>query len=292
MNIREIKKFFKKYNLKPQKYLGQNFLVNEKFLEEIVKISKINKNDIVLEIGPGIGNLTEEILKKNPKKLILVEKDKNFIKILNEKFKKDILSKKIILISNDILKIDFKNLKNRFLKKEKDPKNFKIIGNLPYYLTSRLLKKFFESKILAKKIVLTLQKEVAQRICKKPPNLNLLALSVQIFAKVKIVKYVKKTNFWPKPKVDSAIIEILPYQKSKYLKNKKEIDLFFKITKTSFFQKRKQIINTLSKFFNLDKKTTKKILNSLKIDEKSRPQSLSIKNWLKLVLFLEKNLLK
>jgi len=183
--------------------LGQNFLISQKILNEIADALKIQKNDFIIEIGPGIGNLTKTILKHSPQKLITIEKDKNFCEILKKEFEEYIEQKKLIVINEDILKINFENLlknyylqklhgrevfvdrkfteekteekkdfakkefvKNEFIKKE----NYKIVGNIPYYLTSRLIRKIFENKILPEKIILTIQKEVAQRICAAQNN--------------------------------------------------------------------------------------------------------------------------
>lgn len=289
MTKNEIKNLLEKYNLKPKKYLGQNFLIDEESLNNIVLTAKINKNDIILEIGPGIGNLTKKILETEPKKLIAIEKDKNFCEILKKEFKNYINQKKLIIINNDVLKIDFEKIPF-FQDREKMGflKNFKIIGNIPYYLTSRLIRKIFESQILPKKIILTIQKEVAQRICAKPPKMNLLAISIQIFGQPEIIKYIGKSNFWPQPKIDSAIIKIAPFPKPKYQLTKKQLALFFKIIKAAFSGKRKQIINTLSKELKISKNKLKSILNQLNIDEKSRPENLPIKKWIKFVYFLNK----
>jgi len=201
-----IKEILSKYSARPSKGLGQNFLIDKNVLKKIIGAADLNKNDVVLEVGPGIGTLTQE-LAKNAKKVIAVEKDKIMIKILGETLKD---YKNIEIINGDILRIlNFKfsilnqNLISQF-------SNYKVVSNIPYYLTSPLIRKFLESDNKPSEIILMVQKEVAQRICSKPPDMSLLAVSVQFYADVKIISYVSKNCFLPVPKVDSALIKIVP----------------------------------------------------------------------------------
>ena len=256
-----IKEILSKYSARPSKGLGQNFLIDKNVLKKITDASDLNKNDVVLEVGPGIGTLTQE-LAKNAEKVIAVEKDRTMIKILDETLKD---YKNIEVINGDILKI-----KNSDLLK-----NYKIISNIPYYLTSPLIRKFLESDNQPSEIILMLQKEVAQRICSKPPDMSLLSVSVQFYADVKIISYVSKNCFWPSPKVDSAIIKIIPRE------NKNKIDpvLFFKIVKAGFSHPRKQLAGNLSKILKIDKKQVDAILIKNNIDPKQRAETLSIEDW-------------
>ena len=161
---------------KQKKILGQHFLKNKKILEEMARSAEISKKDIVLEVGPGLGSLTE-ILAERAGKVIAIEKDRELIPILREKFKK---IKNMEIIEGDILKI--KNLKLE---------NYKIVANIPYYITSRFLRLFLsQTRFGPKLMVLMVQKEVAERICAKPNKMNLLALSVQSYAKAEIIRYV------------------------------------------------------------------------------------------------------
>src|SRR3989344_3180155 len=188
---------------KQKKYLGQHFLKNKKILEEMARAAELSKKDIVLEVGPGRGTLTE-ILAARAKKVIAVEKDRDLIPVLREKFRD---YKNAEIIEGDIL-----------AKAVKPPlggltaKSYKIVANIPYYITSRFLRIFLSnSKVRPKLMVLMLQKEVAERICAKPPRMSLLALSVQLYAKPEIIRRVSKGQFSPPPKVDSAIIKITPF---------------------------------------------------------------------------------
>jgi 16S rRNA (adenine1518-N6/adenine1519-N6)-dimethyltransferase len=262
----EIKNFFKKYKIFPKKWLGQNFLISKEVLRKIVEAAEISKKDKILEIGPGIGNLTIELAKR-AKKVIAVEKDKRMIEILKENLKD---FKNVKIVQGDILKLEPRSY---------TLKTYKVVANIPYYLTSRLIRKFLETKNKPKSMVLMVQKEVAQRICAKPPKMNLLAVSVQFYANPKIISFVPKDCFWPKPKVDSAILKISNL-KTQNLKLKK---LFFKIVKAGFSHPRKQLINNLSKGLKIEKEKIKKWLLENKIKPEKRAESLSIEDWLNLV---------
>jgi 16S rRNA (adenine1518-N6/adenine1519-N6)-dimethyltransferase len=261
---KEIKDLLKKYRVFPKKRFGQNFLISKSVLKKIVEASEISKKDIVLEIGPGIGNLTTELAKK-AKKVVAVEKDKRIVEILKENLKD---FKNVKIIQADILKIEPKNY---------NLKTYKIVANIPYYLTSRLIRKFLEERNKPKMIVLMVQKEVAQRICAKPPRMNLLAVSVQFYAKPKILFYVTKDRFWPRPKVDSAIIKITPKPTKPG-----NTDLFFKIVKAGFSHPRKQLINNLAKGLKIKKEKIREWFLENEIKPESRAENLEIKNWLSL----------
>ena len=267
LSVNEIKNLLNKYETKPSKGLGQNFLIDENILKKIIESAGIKINDIILEVGPGIGTLTRELTKLS-KKVIAVEKDKTMVEILKETTKD---FKNIEIIQGDILKSELQL-----------PKKYKIVANIPYYLTSPLIRKFLENPPSAnqpEEIILMLQKEVAQRICAKPPEMSLLAASVQFYAEPKIISYVSKSCFWPSPKVDSAIISIIPQKKYEV-----SADLFFKVVKAGFSQPRKQLVNNFSglKFLNGVKLDKVKISNWLlknNIKPNQRAETLSLLDW-------------
>jgi 16S rRNA (adenine1518-N6/adenine1519-N6)-dimethyltransferase len=273
----EIKNFFKKYKISPEKWLGQNFLISKNVLRKIVEAAEISKKDTILEIGPGIGNLTIELAKR-AKKVIAVEKDKRMIEILKENLKD---YKSVEIVQGDILKLEPKSY-------ELKAKSYKIVANIPYYLTSRLIRKFLETKNKPKSMVLMVQKEVAQRICAKPPKMNLLAVSVQFYAKPKIISFVPKNCFWPKPKVDSAILKIVPEDRIQKISDRKNFalgqfeKLFFKIVKAGFSQPRKQLVNNLSDGLKLNKEKAKKWLLENGLKPEQRAETLKIEDWLNL----------
>ena len=231
--------------IKAKKSLGQNFLINPQIVDKIISAAEINSNDVVLEIGPGTGNLTSELVKKAGT-VIAIEKDRRLIDELKNKFSN------VNLIEGDVLKTNISDLIT---------KKYKIIGNIPYYITSHLIRIIFEEWPKPELIVLTIQKEVAQRIMSGPPDMNLLALSVQLYSDPKIISYISKNNFKPQPKVDSAIIRLVPNPKT----DQETIRKVMALAKKAFAGKRKQLKNTIG------------------IDSTSRPEELSITDWIKLV---------
>ncbi len=258
-----IKEILVKYETKPSKGMGQNFLVNKSVLEKIINSADLKPEDTVLEVGPGIGTLTAG-LANVVKKVIAVEKDRNMCQILKETLKD---YKNIEIINDDILKayIDL-------------PQQYKLVANIPYYLTSPLIRKFLETEHPPEYIILMVQKEVAQRICASTPNMSVLAISVQFYATAKIISYVKKENFWPKPKIDSAIIKITPHKNTSLVSS----ELFFKIVKAGFSQPRKQLGNNLSKILKLDKQQIGLWLSKNKLNPTQRAETLSIDDWINL----------
>jgi len=265
-SLKDIKNTLKEYEIRPSKRLGQNFLIREDVADKVLKAGEISSSDTILEIGPGLGSLTFK-LAASAKKVIAIEKDKRMADIL----KKSINNPNAEIIRGDILKFDINDLGLR---------GYKIISNLPYCISSPVIRKFLEEKKKPELMVLMLQKEVAQRIKAKPPFMNILAVSVQIYAQVEIKEYVSKKSFWPEPKVDSAIVKIII--KDNYLKEIKDIDMFFKIVKAGFSHPRKQILNNFSKVLKLEKKDTEEWLEKNNIDSKRRAQTLKIEEWLAL----------
>jgi 16S rRNA (adenine1518-N6/adenine1519-N6)-dimethyltransferase len=261
-----LKEILRKYQTFPIKRLGQNFLIDKNVLRKIAGTAELSKRDVVLEVGPGIGNLTIELAKR-VKKVIAVEKDERMVEILKENLKD---FRNVEIVEGDIREMIFAIVK-------KIAKDYKVVANIPYYLTSYLIRNLLELKKKPKLIVLMVQKEVAQRICAKPPKMNLLAVSVQVYGKPKIISFVSKNCFWPRPKVDSAIIKIEP--KKEDLIDK---DLFFEIVKAGFSQPRKQLINNLSKKLKKKKEIIKKFLSEAKILPTKRAGALSIEDWKKL----------
>jgi len=264
----------------PKKSLGQHFLINPRILDKIVTAAEISKEDTILEVGPGIGNLTEKLAEKAGW-VIAVEKDRRLIEELRKKFK----NKNVEIIEGDVLNQSAAEKAIAFIGA-----NYKIVGNIPYYITSNLLRTIFDPRSRTssnsvrygarkwprpKLIVLTIQKEVAQRITAKPPKMNLLAVSVQFFSEPKIVSYVSKENFRPRPKVDSAIIRLKPRGKLPI----DDAEKLFKLVRAGFSQKRKQLKNNLNKI--LGPKTIE-VLIKAGINPESRAEELTVSDWLRI----------
>ena len=242
---------------KPKKSLGQNFLKSEKVAEEIVSAGEVCPDDIVLEVGPGKGILTEKLLEK-AKKVIAVEKDEELVYFLSQKFSEEIKNEKLELISGDILHLEAKL-----------PSEYKIIANIPYYITSHLLRTFLESDCQPSLMVLMVQKEVAERIMGKNNKESLLSISVKAYGCPEIIRYAPAGYFSPAPKVDSAVIKISGISK-KFFQDIGE-KKFFETVKKGFSQKRKMLINNL--------KAKKDDFTACNIDEKARAENLSLEQW-------------
>lgn len=261
-----IRDLFKKHRFWPSKRFGQNFLIDKGVLRKIIEAAEISSKEVISEIGSGIGNLTRELAKK-AKRVIAIEKDPKMVEILKETLKD---FQNVEIVQEDILKIP--DSKFQILN------FYKVVANLPYYIVSPVIRKFLESEVPPNEMVLTVQKEVAQRICAKPPDMNLLAVSVQLYAEPKSISYIPKTSFWPQPKVDGVIIKL----KVKNEKLKVNRNLFFKIVKTGFSQPRKQLINNLSRGLKIDREKVKSWLLKNNIQPTQRAETLTIEGWLKL----------
>lgn len=266
---KDIKDILAKYGANPSKGLGQNFLIDKNILQKIIDTADIKKDDVVLEVGPGLGTLTQKLAERTSR-VIAVEKDHRMIEILKETL---IDFSNIEILEQDIL--------------EYTPLiHYKLIANIPYYLTSPLIRKFLEEKDQPEEIVLMIQKEVAQRICAKPGDMSILAVSVQFYAEPKIISFVSKGCFWPSPKIDSAIIKIIPRQKPDV-----DPEMFFKVVKAGFAHPRKQLVNNLatlklSDSVKLDKHLTADLLLSNNLKPTQRPETLSVSDWVKLTKHL------
>lgn len=267
---KEIIKLSKKYNFSPKKRWGQHFLISKRETKAILKEANLKKRDIVLEVGAGMGNLTYFLAKKC-KKVIAVERDERLVEIL-KKILKD--QKNVKIIKADILKF---NPKKYNLQKFK----YKVVANLPYYLSSRFLRTFLE-KFPPKEMILLLQKELAEKILAKDKKESILSLSVKFFAKPKILGIIKKELFWPKPKVDSAILKL----EIKRKKSKIKKELFFKFLKTGFSHPKKKLISNLVMKLNFEKEELEKLFEEIKLEKNIRPTHLSLKEWVNLITYL------
>ncbi|MDO8495548.1 MAG: 16S rRNA (adenine(1518)-N(6)/adenine(1519)-N(6))-dimethyltransferase RsmA [bacterium] len=262
-----------KLKIRPNKLLGQNFLVNPHIQEEIVAAGEIGPEDIVIEVGPGTGLLTKPLLSTGAK-ILAVEKDRQLAELLGESL---IDSPNLEIIPEDILQFKPQNYKL-------EEGQYKVLGNIPYYLTSHLIRTILEEWPRPAAIVLMIQKEVAQRIVALPPKLNLLALSIQFYGQAKIIRHVAKGNFRPAPKVDSSIIKIIPEELS--AERSRLVTPFFRIIKAAFSGKRKQLINSLSSGLSIPKTELEAAFQKVNIDSKRRPESLNIQEWLRLTSLL------
>jgi 16S rRNA (adenine1518-N6/adenine1519-N6)-dimethyltransferase len=261
-NIDTIKNLCRDLDIRPSKKLGQNFLINKNVLNKIVEAGDLSKKDNVLEIGPGFGVLTRPLL-ENIGHLMVVEKDKRLYSRLKTVFKGN-----IEVINNDILDI------------EVDFKEYKVISNLPYQITSLVLWRFLnEVDNKPEMMVLMVQKEVAERILAQPGQMSVLAVMCQFYADIELVEWVNRSNFYPEPDVDSAVIK-LKIKKEKINVNEKE---FFRIVKIGFSTKRKMLKNNLSNGLHVSGGEIENILKDIGLNIKIRAQNLGVEDWKKLV---------
>ena len=278
-NILEETRFImKKYNIKANKNLGQNFLINEEVVKNIVGCSNIEKEDLVIEIGPGLGTLTKYLLEKAGK-VICIELDTKMLQILEDRFS---LYNNFELINNDVLKVDLKNI----IEKEKSEgkiKNVKIVANLPYYITTPIIMKLLEEELELESITVMIQKEVADRLIATPgeKNTGAITYSVYYYADSEAIMEVPNSSFIPEPEVTSKVIK-LNIRKEPTVKPKDK-EKMFKIIKYAFMQKRKTLLNSLTNNGVFKNKTQgTEILNSLGIKENVRPEELTLEQFEKI----------
>ncbi len=279
MNVLEETKFLmKKYKIKANKSLGQNFLIDDCVIQDIVDGAKIEKEDLVIEIGPGLGSMTA-LLVERAKKVICIEFDRKMIQILNDRF---IAYNNIELINEDVLKIDLKEL----IKQEKEAKqikNIKIVANLPYYITTPIIMKLLESNLEIESITVMIQKEVADRLIETPSGKNTGAITytVYYYCEAQKIREVENTSFIPMPEVTSEVINLkLRKKPAVQVENTK---VFFNIIKSAYMQRRKTLLNALVNtgvFRN--KEEGLDILKKLNLKEDIRAENLTIEDFARL----------
>ena len=275
MNLyNETKFLMEKYNIKANKNLGQNFLIDENVIETAIEKSNIGKDDLVIEIGPGLGTLTKYLLEKAGR-VICVELDERMIKNLEDRF---FLYKNFEVINNDILKVDLDKIIN-IAKKEYNLKSAKIVANLPYYITTPIIMKLLENKVMVDSITVMIQKEVADRLAEIPggKNTGAITYTVYYYGKTEKILEVPKTSFIPEPSVTSEVIKIeIRNNPPVSVKNEKE---FFNLIKVAFLQRRKTLMNSLTNNGISSKEDLLNILHKLNIDEKIRSEKLTIEDF-------------
>lgn len=281
------KEILNKYNIRLSKKMGQNFLIDSNIIDIIITAGNINKDDVIIEIGAGIGSLTEGILSAvETGKVIAIEKDNRLVNILNDIFNN---CQKLDIISIDVLDIDWKSF---FEEKGLKGKNVKIMANLPYYITTPIIMRLLESEVVFNNLVLMTQKEVADRIVADPgsKNYGALSLAVQFHACPEIIHTLTPNVFIPRPQVNSAIIRLKPY--SQHPVELQDEDFFFAVIKAIFQQRRKNIKNGLTKAanINLNRELVLKSLHEIGLDHRIRGEKLSLEQIAKLSNVLYKNM--
>ena len=261
----DIKKKLNQYNLRPNTNAGQHFLLNQEILNEIVQAAELSKKDKVLEIGSGPGNLTV-LLAESAGRVIAVESDKRIIPVLRDSVK-DITN--VEIIQSDIFK-----WRNQAKLEDKD---YKIVANLPYYITAKILRTFLSQPPKPSAMTILVQKEVADRLTAPPGQMSLLSVSVQYYAKVYQMCTIPSSAFWPRPEVDSALIFI-----EKIRDNQPEDRDFFRLARIGFSSRRKQLHNNLRAGLSMPQSDVLKVIEGVGLKKTARPQELSIEDWKRL----------
>jgi len=291
MNLLEkTKLLIKQTHLRPDKLKGQNFCIDEKVLQEMIVAAELKADETVLEVGPGFGFLTDKLVQKCGK-VVAVELEPVLASLLKKsEWLSSTIGGNLEVVFGDILKFrpeayqpmaEDQNSSTHSLKK------FKIVANLPYGITSVFLKKFLTGEHKPESMTLLVQQEVAERICALPGEMSLLGLSVQLYAKPKIIKKVGSVCFWPQPKVVSAILKIEDIHDFPFAKQTEE-KFFWQVLRAGFCAKRKTLENNLSNSFHLNKAEVKKIIEKIGLLGNVRAQELSLDNWLAVAVALQK----
>lgn len=268
MEIDRIHNLMKKYNLTPSKSKGQNFLIDENIVTQIIKIANIETNTNVLEIGPGFGVLTSQLVQKSGK-LLVVELDKNAIEYLKEEFKD------LQIIEDDILNIPVCEIAGKL------DGVYKVVANIPYNITSRIIRNFTQSQCSPVELILMVQKEVGQRVVAKAGKMSKLSVSVQFYADASYELDVPRDKFIPIPAVDSGVIKIAKNDKYQKLLKVSERD-FFRVVTFGFAAKRKKLSNNLSAGLVIPQSKAVELMEKVGLESGVRAQNLTVQNWIDL----------
>jgi len=266
----KVKEILSKYDFKPMHRRGQNFIIDKNIIQKIIQQSQITPTDHILEIGPGLGVLTNE-LSAHAKRVLAVEIDKTIINILENEFDWP----NVKLLKSDILKIS-----NKEIAKHLGSKKYKLIANLPYQITSEVIAKFLKEDPKPEYIVIMVQREVGERMLEGAPHTNLLALMVEFYADAKKLFRVSKNSFYPMPKVESVVMELVP--KAKTALRSSQESRFWELVKAGYRSKRKYLQNNLASHAKVSKSQLESAWRELGWDKKIRPENLCLKDWLAL----------
>jgi 16S rRNA (adenine1518-N6/adenine1519-N6)-dimethyltransferase len=261
-------KLLRQSGLHARKGLGQNFLIDEDVLGRIISSAGLSVKDLVIEVGPGLGVLTEE-LAKNAGRVIAIELDDNLAVLLKERLAS---KNNVTVINQDILKTEL-----AVLLDENNAEKYKVVANLPYYITSPVLRHFLESECKPKSMVVMVQKEVAEEIAAEPGKMSLMSIGVQLYGRPEIIMKVPAGSFYPAPKVDSAVLKVTPYLQPRVQIDDREG--FFKLVRAGFSSARKQLANSLANGLGISKEESLSLLKKAGIDSQRRAETLTIEEW-------------
>ena len=257
--------------IEPKKSLGQNFLVDTGAAERIVDAVGIEANDLVFEIGPGTGALTRSLLKQAGH-VIAIELDPRLVEALRDIFKR---ATNLTVVHADALEADFTALASAHAPTST---GIRFVGNLPYYITSAIVRRILESGLAWKSIVVTVQLEVAQRMVAGPGDMGLLSVATQLYSKAEVLMRLAAGAFYPQPGIDSAVVRLTPHPAPLF----DQPEVLFKLARAGFSQRRKQLINTLSTGVGLSKIDAAELLLKAKVEPSRRPETLTVAEWIRL----------
>lgn len=279
----ETRDILKKYNISAKKSLGQNFLIDEEVVNDIVNSAEVGKEDLVIEIGPGLGTLTKRLL-EIVWKVIAIELDSRMIEILTDRFK---LYNNFELINDDVLKVDLKTVIEE--EKKEGIKAVKIVANLPYYITTPIIMKLLEDRLNIESITVMVQKEVADRLVEKPggKNSGAITYAINYYTRPEKVLDVPNTSFIPAPEVNSSVIKLNILNTPSV--NVQNEELLFKIIKLAFMQKRKTLLNALTNGNLASKEQIEKMLIDLGFDLRIRGEKLTLEEFAKISDYITEN---
>jgi len=275
VSLGEIKWLLREFSIRPKKSLGQNFLVSDALLRAITSAAEIDKKDTILEIGAGLGTLTRA-LAEGAQRVIALETDERLLLPLR-KVLQDYPN--VEIVQGNILKIDLAQL---LAGRGEAPKevNYKVVANLPYYATSAILRRLLEAAQKPQLLVVTVQREVAERLVATPGKMSILSVSVQFYGRPRIVARAPARAFYPSPKVASAVVRIDVYEEP--LAEVDDVEAFFSLVRAGFAQRRKYLKNSLPQGLGLSVHQVTSALRRARIEETLRPQALSVEDWARL----------
>jgi 16S rRNA (adenine1518-N6/adenine1519-N6)-dimethyltransferase len=273
--LSETKSLLKQAGLHARKGLGQHFLVDGAFLNQMLLAAELREGEVVIEVGPGLGVLTSALAERQVR-IFAIEKDENLSELLQTKFK---LNQNVTIINEDILEVNLPDILGFSNGVNNRIPRYKVVANLPYYITSPVLRFFLEATYKPDCMVVMVQKEVARQITAKAGEMSLLSVGIQVYGDPKIIKYVPARSFYPPPEVDSAILKISVYSKPAV---DVEISSFFTLVRAGFSAARKQIVNPLAHGLEMPKQDILQMLARAGINFQRRAETLTIEEWGKL----------
>jgi 16S rRNA (adenine1518-N6/adenine1519-N6)-dimethyltransferase len=272
--LAQTRELLRRFNLRAKKGLGQHFLIDGEVLRLILSTAQLTPRDVVVEVGPGLGVLTRELIKEAGW-VIAIELDNRLAAILKQNLAS---ARNTTIINKDVLKVNpaelFRELKDKFFSE-----GYKVVANLPYYIASPVLRHFLEAEVKPRLMVVMVQKEVAVEITAKPGRMSLLSVSVQFYGEPTIAGYVPAQSFYPAPEVDSALLKIIPFPQ---LPVDIDSESFFSLVRTGFSAARKQLANSLTQGLGVTKGEVLSLLEKAEINTQRRAETLSLEEWTRL----------